>query len=49
MTLENVQLPVQGESVDVPGKVIRKGKQNLYSITRLNKFLDDAKGQGQCS
>ena len=49
VTMENVQQPVEGESVDVLGKFVRKGKQNLYSITRLNKFLDDTKGQHKIS
>ena len=35
--------------MDVLGKSARKGKQNLYSITRLNKFLDDTKGQRKIS
>ena len=48
VTMDNVQQPV-GESVDFPGKFVRKGKQNLYSITRLNKFLDDTKGQRKIS
>ena len=48
VTMENVQQPV-GESVEFPGKFVRKGKQNLYSITRLNKFLDDTKGQRKIS
>lgn len=47
--MENVQQPVEGESVDALGKFAKKGKQNLYSITRLNKFLDDTKGQRKVS
>lgn len=49
VTMENVQQPVEGESVDALGKFAKKGKQNLYSITRLNKFLDDTKGQRKVS
>ena len=47
--MENVQQPAQEESMDVLGKSAQKGKQNLYSITRLNKFLDDTKGQRKIS
>ncbi|KAK0155417.1 hypothetical protein N1851_002219 [Merluccius polli] len=49
VTMENVQQPGEGESVDALGKFAKKGKQNLYSITRLNKFLDDTKGQRKIS
>ena len=30
VTMENVQQPVEGESMDALGKFVRKGKQNLY-------------------
>ncbi|CAL8310926.1 unnamed protein product [Gadus morhua 'NCC'] len=39
VTMENVQQPVQGESVEFPGKFVRKGKQQM----------DDTKGQRKIS
>ncbi|CAL8400491.1 unnamed protein product [Boreogadus saida] len=47
VTMENVKQPVEGESLDALWKFVRKGKQVciLDTITRLNKFLDDTKGQ----
>ena len=43
--MKNVLPPVvMGDNVDV-----QKGKLKLYSITRLNGFLDDTKGQSKIS
>ena len=43
--MENVLQPAVGRSVDVLEQLVQKGKQKLYSITRLNEVLDDTRGQ----
>ena len=45
--MENVLPPVVGENVDE--QLVQKGQQKLYSISRLNQFLDYTKGQRKIS